>query len=357
MSPHRSHASGTFVIDRRFGPVGRILRASGTTNSNTFRAIQVTLTELYRLGRVDLLEAVRDRVLHPLQLYDAVRFNRLDQLPTAADARVLRTEIDTWLPTAEIRDVTRHDYAQRLYRLIARAPEARLLALSELLRQEREICQRADQRPTFNRIRAAAQAFVRDVLGPTHRLYAQVRAVRKLTETPRKGNPLTVAQADALAAALRQHGPVLWALCLTGMRRSEYWGRWEPAGDRLLIHGTKTVGADRFVPMVLPIARATTAYWGFSRALRLASAGSACVHDLRKTFSHWCEGAGIPRTRRRLYLGHGRRDVTDLYEEHDVSSFLENDAKALRRFLGADNVGWVCRSPRSPGKSPGTEED
>ena len=83
----------------------------------------------------------------------------------------------------------------------------------------------------------------------------------------------------------------------------------------------------------------------------MASAGSACVHDLRKTFSNWCEGAGIPRTRRRLYLGHGRRDVTDLYEEHDVSSFLENDAKALRRFVGADMLNGSAGHPESREKS------
>lgn len=334
MSPYRSHASGTFIIDRRFGPVGRVLRASGTTDTDTFRAIQVLLTELYRLGRIDLLQAIRDRVLHPLDLYQAFRCNRLDQLATAEQARSLRDAIDAWLPTAEIREITRRDYAQRLHRLLARAPDARLFDLPNLLRHERQVCQTVDQRPTFNRIRAAAQALVRDLLGPAHHLYVQVRAVRKLTETPRPGNPLSVVQARALAGALGGDGETLWALCLTGMRRSEYWGSWEPARDRALIHGTKTSNAERFVPLVFPIAAVTTTYWSFSRALRTASGGATRVHDLRKTFSNWCEGAGIPRTRRRLYLGHGRRDVTDLYEEHDVRAFLATDAAALRQFVG-----------------------
>ena len=333
MTPHRSHGVGTFVIDRRFGPVGRILRASGTTQADTFRAIQVALTELYRLGRLDLLRALRDGMLHPLELYEAFRSSRLDHLPTAEDMRSLLRAIDTWLPTAELRDITRRDYAQRLHRLMARAPDAPLLHLPMLLRDERQACQRADQRTTFNRIRAAAQAFVRDVLGPAHRLYSQVRAVRKLTETPRKGNPLTVDGVRALGAVLEAHTTALWALCLTGMRRSEYWGRWEASEDRVYIHGTKTAAAERVVPLVFPIARAHTSYWGFAQALRKQTSGFTRVHDLRKTFSHWCESAGIPRTRRRLYLGHGRRDVTDLYEEHDVRAFLHVDGERLRQFI------------------------
>jgi hypothetical protein len=45
------------------------------------------------------------------------------------------------------------------------------------------------------------------------------------------------------------------------------------------------------------------------------------------------EEAGIPRTRRRLYLGHGAKDVTDLYEVHDVTAYLAEDAARLGRYL------------------------
>jgi hypothetical protein len=43
---------------------------------------------------------------------------------------------------------------------------------------------------------------------------------------------------------------------------------------------------------------------------------------------------GIARTRGRLYLGHGTRDVTDLYEAHEVSAFLVEDAEKLTAFSG-----------------------
>ena len=45
--------------------------------------------------------------------------------------------------------------------------------------------------------------------------------------------------------------------------------------------------------------------------------------------------------RRRLYMGHGAKDVTDLYEHTQVAAYLEEDAGLLRRFLGRDIVQVV----------------
>lgn len=56
--------------------------------------------------------------------------------------------------------------------------------------------------------------------------------------------------------------------------------------------------------------------------------------DLRRTSSKWLELSGIPRTRRRMYMGHGAKDVTDLYERSEVTNYLVEDAKKLRAFLG-----------------------
>jgi hypothetical protein len=41
----------------------------------------------------------------------------------------------------------------------------------------------------------------------------------------------------------------------------------------------------------------------------------------------------IPRTRRRLYLGHGHADVTDSYEVYEVTAYLRQDGARLRQFL------------------------
>ena len=56
-------------------------------------------------------------------------------------------------------------------------------------------------------------------------------------------------------------------------------------------------------------------------------------YDLRRSYANWLEAAGIPRTRRRLYLGHGAGDVTGLYETHEVAAFLADDAQRLREYV------------------------
>ena len=56
-------------------------------------------------------------------------------------------------------------------------------------------------------------------------------------------------------------------------------------------------------------------------------------YDFRRTHSNWMEAAGIPRTRRRLYRGHGPRDVGDLYEDHEVTAFLAEDRDRLLAYL------------------------
>jgi hypothetical protein len=57
-------------------------------------------------------------------------------------------------------------------------------------------------------------------------------------------------------------------------------------------------------------------------------------YDLRRTYMAWFQLATIPRTRRRLYMGHGAKDVSDLYEAYEVTEFLVADAKKSRTALG-----------------------
>ena len=55
----------------------------------------------------------------------------------------------------------------------------------------------------------------------------------------------------------------------------------------------------------------------------------------------WLEAAGIPRTRRKLYLGHGQTDVTDLYEWHEVKAFVAEDRAKLQAYIGQEQRNAV----------------
>ncbi|HXI14770.1 MAG TPA: hypothetical protein VNM48_00265, partial [Chloroflexota bacterium] len=112
--------------------------------------------------------------------------------------------------------------------------------------------------------------------------------------------------------------------------------------DRVMIGGVKRKGRKRSVPRVrvgLFMVAASASDVGVTREKRrfgerLKGLGLR-PYDLRRTYANMLEAAGIPRTRRMLYMGHGKRDVTDLYEHHEVTAFLGEDAERLERYLAA----------------------
>src|SRR5260370_550934 len=75
--------------------------------------------------------------------------------------------------------------------------------------------------------------------------------------------------------------------------------------------------------------------WGFTSALRRIG---LTPYQARKTFDRWLQAAGIPRVRRKRYLGHGKRDVTDDYEFYEVTEYLRDDAAKLRAALGPQKL-------------------
>lgn len=109
--------------------------------------------------------------------------------------------------------------------------------------------------------------------------------------------------------------------------------------DYIDVYGTKREGRVRSVPLIQSPAVPT---WKHPRTFENAfreRTSAFTPYDLRRTYSNWLEAAGIPRTRRRMYMGHGARDVTDLYEQHEVTAFLVEDGAKLRAFLGIQTVG------------------
>ena len=187
---------------------------------------------------------------------------------------------------------------------------------------------------TFNLAKSAAMAFLRDVLGRTA-LWSDVAAIPMLPVTRRKGHPCTVTEARAIAEQLgSKAGPMWWAMCITGMGKSEYLYRpWVVRDDHIEIPGTKRAGRDRIVPLIEIPARPTLTYAGFNSARRYRNV-SHTLYDARRTYAHWLEMAGIPRSRRHAYMGHKTRDVLDLYEDHGPLVYVKDDAQKLRKLLG-----------------------
>jgi hypothetical protein len=58
----------------------------------------------------------------------------------------------------------------------------------------------------------------------------------------------------------------------------------------------------------------------------------------RKSYDRWMQDAGVPRVRRRQYLGHGKADVSDNYEFYEVTAYLKGDAEKMRSQLGPQRL-------------------
>jgi hypothetical protein len=64
-------------------------------------------------------------------------------------------------------------------------------------------------------------------------------------------------------------------------------------------------------------------------------------YQARKTFARWMKDARIPRARREIYRGHGKRDIGDVYERYEVAAYLREDAQAMRALLPQQGLRMV----------------
>jgi hypothetical protein len=338
----------TLVIDRSFRGVGRIKKASGTLNPKVRDKINAMLSALYEDGRLDILRAIRDGHLTMLEVRHAYQRKQLDALPTAQTVRPLAASMAAWIDSLVVgRDVsakhkgsleTSRRYFERANR---KATIADLPALVETLRTT---VGREHPR-SFNLARAAALAFIRATLKKSHPIWLEVAAVeiRKVVKQ-RTHAPLSPEQMRAWFPnpGADHVDAIAWGMATTGMGAGEYWGRWTVREDRVHIAGTKREGRVRDVPLVLAPGVPRMHRRTFEDKVRVRTNRAITVYDLRRTYANWMESAGIPRTRRKLYLGHGAGDVTGLYELHEVTAFLASDALLLR--------GLLKIQPTNPGR-------
>lgn len=340
------------MLDRRFRHVGRIHRSSGTEHAPTFRRVNEMLDGLWERGRLDLLRAVRDGQLAPLQLWNRYRIGELERLPQPGALKSLSETMREWIEGLEVPTDCSAKHKESLEtsrRYLERhRADATVDDLPQLVEELRAALGKTHRR-SFNLLRSAALAFARDTLKKTHPTWLTIAAIEPVNvpKTTRR-RPLTVDEMRTLFPAPKSDAvdAIAWGMATTGMGGSEYWGVWTPASDRIHIEGTKREGRVRDVPLVRKPSAPSMHRRTFEDKLRERTS-EITAYDLRRTYANWLESAGIPRTRRRLYLGHGAADVTDLYERHEVTAFLVDDARRLTSLL---------EPPRrkSPHKSPHT---
>lgn len=328
----------TLKIDRTFKVVGRIKKHTGTTVPAVRTQISKMLTHLEQNTRFDILRAIKFGQLSMLQVYDAYQRKDLDSLPTAATLKPLAATMRDWIDALEEQEDCSPHHATSLRTSLGyleeAAPKAALHELPHLVEQLRDSLGR--EHPTsFNRLRSAALAFVRDTRRRSDPMWIQIAAikVRKVVRppphallTPERMRQLFPAPETDVVDA------IAWSMVTTGMHQSEYWGRWETKSDRVHVEGTKRKARVRDIPLVrvptVPAMHQRT--WENKIRNRTKE---LTPRSFRQAYIQWLEEAGVPRTRRKMYIGHSAGDTTDLYERKEIAEFLKVDAAKLRTFL------------------------
>lgn len=325
----------TKELDRRFRHVGRIKRAWGTTHKPTIRAMEGMMTGLFTRGYLDILRGLQDKTYSPLQVYDAYRTDSLERLPSAKTIVPLVATMREWIRVKKCSEEHRASLRQSLRYIEAKAKS------DTTVNDLPGIVSKLDATlpdASFNKARSAAQAFLRSTLKRSHPLWIAVTDIEPHTvTTTRKAHPQTVEQLASLAGKLNpKHAGNLWGMALSSMGPKEYWKTpWNIAADRIHIAGSKTGGRDRDVPLIQRISMPYATPKAFAEALKDVANNLATPYDMRRSYANILEAAGIIRARRKMYMGHGKKDTTDLYERHEVATFLVADAEKLRDFIGA----------------------
>lgn len=344
--PYR-RGEGSYQLDRRFGGVGRVRGPSGSADERTFVRVDTMLTELYDRGRIDLLKAIKQYYttrgragLAPMVVFHAYTTEGLGSLPSVEGMAPLIESMRDWI---DVHDVTEeHKKSMRSCVVhLARAGHTRspISELPDLVSQLRLTMR--DTPRMFNLLRSTAMAFVRARFKKHHVLWNEVAGIDPLAAKNRRPHfPKTPDELRVICGRLEADAAAMaWSMGATGMGPKEYWIQgWEVQSDRVRIFGKKREGRDRFVPLVkgVTIVKPTMTLKVFRLLLANADFGRMGVYDLRRSHSVWMEAAGIPRTRRRIYRGHGPKDVGDLYEHHEIEAFIADDSRKLSRYVSPE---------------------
>lgn len=342
-------------IDVLVPDVGRIQKRIGTDSATRKDDYLTMIRGLQRDGRLEVLRNLRDGIVSFALVYEAWNTGKLNTLPSAETLLPLEETWKQWVEdlesvpqklrlSAEHIRAHKHGLTRLLRVMRARASLTELPDAIDALRKQYRAMP-----GTFNKTLNSARAFLRDTLKVRHPLYQQLRSEAVLKYV-RARDPKQLLVSDLIA--LEQSGKlpadvmqVVWSLATTGMIPKEYWQDGFAHGlNHIHVNGQKRRARDRDIPDLGRCVAPPCGYEKATRSVLYALDGMFLLKDLRNTFAFWMESAGIPRTRRKMYLGHGMRDVTDLYERQEIAQFLREDGDKLKAWIIAQGAGGVAEN-------------
>jgi integrase len=339
VNPYRRGAVWWIEFDRRhLGQRVFFRHSCATRNAQKAAAMARMLTRLAEDHRWDLLAMLAEGEYRVPDVFAYHEAGRLHEIRTSKELVRVDAAVAAFAAEADSDHTAagRRHFGRAIARLNADAKLRDLPALLGRLKARMTHTPRG-----FNYLLMTGRALARATCGEDSATYQELRAIKRFRYRAKPVHPFTRAE---LREIMDWMGPVrgrmLWTLCLTGMRPGEYFRAdgWEVDGHIIRIHGTKTKGSERIVPVIEEPVKPECSYNAFRQHLAKYPGGRVRVYRSRHTYAHWLERSRVPRTMRRLLMGHSSRDISDDYEWAEISRFMRAIAARFRKFLGKDRV-------------------
>jgi integrase len=339
---------GTLPIKMRFkSGVGLIRVASGTKDPKTYLEIRNAMTAAFNVGNLSTLEAIRDKVITPLEFLNSVRMNGANMVLTIDTSVPIEATVSNWLEkNTDIKESTRRGYRSHLAGFFKHCkPTDPLKSIANRLESYREICEKKTIHVSFNHCRTALLAFGRSKYKRKSQVYIDLYNVEALPVIRKLYNDaVPVSDFITFTKAMNDtHAEIAWGLAYTGMRIGEFIGRdatWNVLGDRIeltkLNPGKANKGKNRLIMLPFPVAQSARQEKAIRTAFKTAAKQTGLTitpHTARKCFAYWASEAGIADVRIEAYERRGVQSMLNRYKRHEVDVHLAEDARRFRDYV------------------------
>ena len=337
------HRNASTVVSEMKLMLKELIRERDAATLRQLQENKLSLPSLYKKwkqGRTHLAEPFEDQPVVKLWL------RYLDQAVLAEKTKANRRAIVASLQAKEL--LTGQTVVNELPQVLARI---------------RRYYEPKKQVSAFNTVRIEVRAFLtkglgfetdsvllRDVLRVPplkqakrrehHPFYSPLECVHFLTRLTKRAT----GQAKHYAAS------VLF-MCMHGLRPHEFEGKCfviDSETGHLRIAGTKNPNAQRLVPLQHKFVGEPPRVDTLNRLFERMGTDTRC-RDFRRTYSIWCELAGIPNPRIQSYMGHADHTVTQTYQRTvPRHTTLDEDRKKMHEWWKAE----IAKAPASR-KRPG----
>jgi integrase len=350
MSPYRIKGKGTLRVDRNFKGVGRLQKSTGVDDIKTYNDINAMLTQLYRTGKHEILREIIKGSVSLLEVFGYWNAGKLDALPSAATLQMVDATVIKFIETHYKTETTRRNYLASLNRFLAVVGNHTLQELPDRVKQYKLHCQDNDTAHSYNHLRKAIMAYLRQTLGKHSFLWASVSNIDKLKHRSAGKMALDVPTFYSLIRTLGEpYAGIAKTMAFTGLHWQEITSEWEIQSDRVWILGARKKKGEhrtREVPLLdANLVRPTCHVQTFRRALKKAMP-TVSPYTFRHTYNVWLERAGILRSHALYYMGHVGRDTMDRhYGDRQITKFLVEDAKTLNAYLQRERAPTKLEKP------------